>query len=101
MRKFFDFVVWRFSTTGTPFWEWAETRKWARHAHYIVHNLKSEWLFSGVLRDEKGYHSDAGFTRSPRLMNRAQALRYFKRFNPNATIKHIDDRNKIITFIGR
>lgn len=95
------------------FW-WVRTQVWwsirherrtsrglARAEKYIIHRHKTEWLFSGVTRDANGFYSDAGFTRSPRSMNRAQALRYFRRFNPNATLNHVDDKNKIITFTGR
>lgn len=88
------------------FWwlEWQNARA-IRHnkraESYIVNRVKTEWLFSGVSRDDHGFYSDAGFTRSPHPMNRAQALRYFSRLHPLAVVNHIDDKNKIITFTGR
>jgi len=66
--------------------------------HFIVHKLKTEWIFSGVRQDDKGYFSEIGIIRSGKKLNRAQAIRYTVNHFPRATIKHIDDRNKIITY---
>lgn len=67
-------------------------------AAVIIHKVKTEWIFSGVCQDERGFFSDIGIERSPKKFNRAQALRYYHRQYPKAVIKHIDDANKIITY---
>ena len=69
-----------------------------RAAFHIVHIAKTEWIFSGVRQDDKGYFSDIGIIRSAGKLNREQAIRYTVKNFPRATIKHIDDRNKIITY---
>lgn len=68
-----------------------------RATAYIIHRKKTEWIFSGVDRGTFGTR-DMGFTRSPRLMNRAQAHRYLRNWYPQATIIHVDDRHKVITY---
>lgn len=67
--------------------------------HFIIHKRKTQWIFSGTSRTAAGFRNDEGFVRSPKEMNRAQALRYFRRnFSKLAEVLHVDDRNKIITY---
>lgn len=103
MQNFFDFWLWLFaprnqSSDEETFSEWQQKRQALRAEHFIVHKLKSEWLFSGTIRNENGVTQDAGYLRSPTKMNRAQALKYFARAFPRGNILHVDDKNKIITY---
>ena len=78
---------------------WLDARTNIRAERHIIHKAKTEWIFSGTVRNENGVIQDAGYLRSPRLMNRKQALKYFRREFPRATVLHIDDKNKIVTYI--
>lgn len=69
-----------------------------RRLHHIIHKSKTEWIFSGTVRNENGVMQDAGFLRSPHPMRRAQALKYFAKAFPRANMIHVDDKNKIITY---
>ena len=99
MRNFFEFWLWSFSPTDVGFDQWAQDRANARALHHIIHKSKTEWIFSGTVRNERGAMQDAGYLRSPVKMRRAKALRYFARQFPRASIIHVDDKNKIITYI--
>ena len=78
--------------------QWVDEREQARRLRHIVHKTKTEWVFSAVVRNDKGAMQDGGYLRSPHPMRRAQALRYFAKNFPNARILHIDDKNKIVTY---
>lgn len=78
--------------------EWSQRRFLQVSEHFIVHKLKTQWIYSGVRQDEKGFFSDIGIVRSTRKLNRAQALREYQTMFPKGVIKHIDDANKIITY---
>jgi hypothetical protein len=79
-------------------YEWLDRKANERALRIIVHRVKTEWIFSGTVRNENGSMQDAGFLRSPYPMRRAQALKYFAKQFPRASIMHIDDKNKIITY---
>ena len=93
------FYLWVMAPANGP--DYDEFRHMCKNdyaAAVIIHKVKTEWIFSGVRQDEKGFFSDIGIERSPKRFNRAQALRYYHRQYPKAVIKHIDDANKIITY---
>lgn len=67
--------------------------------NYIVNKRKTLWRYSGVSAGQNNFYTDLGVLVSETEMNRAQAMRYFKKnFPENATILHIDDRHKIVTY---
>lgn len=100
------FVVWLCSLLSglLPYDKAKRVEEWSRgyflrkSEHFIVHKLKTIWIYSGVRQDEKGYFSDIGIVRSTHKLNRAQALREYQKMFPKGVIKHIDDANKIITY---
>jgi hypothetical protein len=98
-RALFYYVTSRRLAPERTFADWIESCDRERRERHIVHKSKTEWIFSGTVRNENGVIQDAGYLRSPKLMRRAQALKYFRREFPRATVLHIDDRNKIITYM--
>lgn len=71
----------------------------AYRENFIIHKAKTLWRFSGVGSSDNGFYQDLGVQVSPTPMNRAQALRYFKHHFPDsATILHVDERHKIVTY---
>lgn len=59
---------------------------------------KYEWIFSGVIQGQNNALADAGYFRSPRRMSKSQAIRYVRDIVPRATVTHVDDVNKIVTY---
>lgn len=98
MKKFWFQLRTNFDVAFLRYEQWLDERANARALHIIVHKVKTEWLFSGTVRNENGFMQDAGYLRSPTKMNRAQALKYFARAFPRGNILHVDDKNKIITY---
>jgi len=68
-----------------------------RAEEYVIHKLKTQWFFSGVIRNNQGTR-DLGVLPSAEIMNRKQALKWLHENFADVTILHIDDRNKIITY---
>jgi hypothetical protein len=95
MKNFGNFLT----VAMLRFEQWLDERYNKKRERHIVHKVKTEWIFSGTVRNEQGVIQDAGYLRSPKLMRRAQALKYFRREFPRATVLHIDDKNKIITYM--
>ena len=93
-----DFFQW-LVVTRIRIADWWIDRRDAHRSRVIVHKAKTEWIFSGTVRNENGVIQDAGYLRSPKLMNRKQALKYFRREFPRAVVLHIDDKNKIVTYM--
>jgi len=61
-------------------------------------NRKYSWIFSGVIQGQNNALADGGYFRSPRKMSRDQAIRYVRDVVPRATITHVDDLNKIVSY---
>jgi hypothetical protein len=98
-QAFFLYVTSRRLAPDKTFAEWIDACETNYRERRIVHKAKTEWIFSGTMRNENGVIQDAGYLRSPKPMNRARALKYFRREFPRATVLHIDDKNKIITYM--
>src|SRR4051812_22186464 len=98
MKNLFERLLNRLAVLSLRWNEWLDERYNAKREQHIIHNVKTEWIFSGTVRNENGVIQDAGYLRSPSKMNRRQALAYFRREFPRAVPLHIDDKNKIITY---
>lgn len=98
LRAFFLFVTSRRLEPFTTLSDWQRMCEDDYAAAMIIHKIKTEWIYSGVRQDDRGYFSDIGIVRSTRKLNRAQALSEFQTLFPKGVIKHIDDANKIITY---
>lgn len=57
-----------------------------------------EWRFSGVTQTPSGHYKDSGVIVSPHPMRRSEAIAYALKLSPGATILHVDDWHRIISF---
>ena len=98
LRALFYWLTSRRIAPETSFAMWLDIAENERRERIIVHKVKTEWIFSGTVRNDKGAMQDAGYLRSPDRKNRKQALRYFARMFPRGNLIHVDDKNKIIKY---
>lgn len=77
---------------------WQSLQMWWLTRRAIAAEPRAQWIFSGVRQDSNGFFSDIGYVRSAHPMKQHEAEKHLVKNFPRATVKHIDPRNRIITY---